>query len=324
VLDGFELMSTRRLYERNLRLIFDPAPPPDYAALSQPAPLSILHLQQPGQEVDLSDDIYVAGRFPNILHYNRRMFPRIQDSIYSGARLCSMTSLPYPFSKEDTEMRRYGGLLSEEVEASKSVASGRTLIACGEYNTKGSLELYGLTSDTRTSGLRTSNLKNRQTCASSKLLSVVNHGTRIAFSDASGYISWLERDGVTEVRRCRIGHSEKSESYSIFASMPGSDEIARKLLPTRPAAAAGSDDGNGTRNDNNLLFWTGDKLGLATFSSRPGFTAEDFEEQTETPDAELFLAQSEYSKRMRRALELQADDVRFVRNLGLGSGLQPA
>ncbi|KAK3309674.1 uncharacterized protein B0T15DRAFT_516157 [Chaetomium strumarium] len=329
VLDGFELMSTKRLYERSLRLIFDPAPPPDYAALSQPAPLSILHLERPGQEADLSDDIYVAGRFSNILHYDRRKFPRIQDSIHSGASLCGMTSLPYPFSKEASDLRRYGGLLSEEVEASKSVASGRTLIACGEYNTKGSLELYGLTSDTSTStsttgSLRTSNLKNRQTCASSKLLSVVNHGTRIAFSDASGYIKWVERDGVTEVRRCKIGQSEKSESYSIFASMPGSDEIARKLLPTQPAAEAGSDDGNGTRNDNNLLFWTGDKLGLVTFSSRPGFTAEDFEEETETPDAQLFLAQSEYSKRMRRALELQADDVRFVRNLGLGSGLQPA
>ncbi|KAK4238107.1 hypothetical protein C8A03DRAFT_15417 [Achaetomium macrosporum] len=328
VVDGFELMGAKGFYERSLRLIFDDAPLPDYAPLSQPGPLSILHLQQPGQEADLSDDIYVAGRFSNILHYDRRKFPHIQGSIHSGARLCSLTSLPYPFSSQDMELRRSGGLSSEQVEVSKDVASGRTLIACGEYNTKGSLELYGLTSETWASstagGPRISTLKNRQTCSSSKLLSVVNHGTRIAFSDGSGYIKWVERDGITEVRRCKIGHSERSQGLSIFASMPGSDEIARKLLPTRPAAEAGSEDGNGPCNDNNLLFWTGDKLGLVTFSSRPGFTAEDFEEQTETPDAELLAAQSEFSKRMRRALELQADDVRFVRNLGLGSGLQPA
>src|SRR5690606_10500048 len=121
-----------------------------------PGPLSILHLQQPGQEADLSDDIYVAGRFSNILHYDRRKFPSIRGSIHPGARLCSMTSLPYPFSTLDSELRRKGELSLEQVEASKTAAGGRTLIACGEYNTKGSLELYGLASTasahTRTPG----------------------------------------------------------------------------------------------------------------------------------------------------------------------------
>jgi hypothetical protein len=341
-LDGFDRMGAKEFYERSLRLIFDDEPLPPYAPLSQPGPLSILHLQQPGQEADLSDDIYVAGRFSNILHYDRRKFPSIRGSIHSGARLCSMTSLPYPFSTLDSELRRKGELSLEQVEASKTAAGGRTLIACGEYNTKGSLELYGLASTasahTRTpGGLQNSTFKNRQTCSQSKLLSVVNHGSRIAFSDGSGYIKWLERDGFTEVRRCRIGHSERGgdgdRPSSIFATMPGSGDIARKLLPTRPASEAGGgadyDGEGGPVNSNDLLFWTGDRIGLVTFSARPGFRADEFETARGVggdgaPDAEALAAQSEYSEMMRRALERQADDVRFVRNLGLDSGLRPS
>ena len=332
-IDGFDRMGAKEFYERSLRRLFDDEPLPLYAPLSQPGPLSILHLQSPGQEADLSDDIYVAGRFSNILHYDRRKFPSIRGSIHSGARLCSMTSLPYPFSTLDSELRRKGELSVEQVEASKNVAGGRTLIACGEYNTKGSLELYGLTPSTPTQntstpgGLQNSTFKNRQTCSQSKLLSVVNHGTRLAFSDGSGYIKWFERDGFTEVRRCRIGHSERSQSPSIFASMPGSDDIARKLLPTAPTTGqTSSSDGRGN-NANDLLFWTGEKLGLVTFTARPGFAAEDFEEQLEERDLEALIRESEekaYTEKMRLALERQADDVRFVRNLGFGSGLRPS
>ncbi|KAK4136667.1 hypothetical protein BT67DRAFT_439668 [Trichocladium antarcticum] len=328
-------MGPKEFYERSLRRLFDDEPLPPYAPLSQPGPLSILHLQSPGQEADLSDDIYVAGRFSNILHYDRRKFPSIRGSIHSGARLCSMTSLPHPFSTLDSELRRKGELSLEQVEASKNVAGGRTLIACGEYNTKGSLELYGLTPSTPTQhtstpgGLQNSTFKNRQTCSQSKLLSVVNHGTSLAFSDGSGYIKWFERDGFTEVRRCRIGRSERSQTPSIFTSMPGGDDIARKLLPTRSAASHQAEDGGGRGrgNANDLLFWTGEKLGLVTFTARPGFTAEEFEEQLGARGPEALARESEekaYGENMRRALDRQADDVRFVRNLGLGSGLRPS
>ncbi|KAK0617974.1 hypothetical protein B0T17DRAFT_495464 [Bombardia bombarda] len=320
-IDDFDRMGAKEFYERSLRNIFDDAPLAPYAPLSQPGPLSILHLQRPGLEADLSDDIYVAGRFSNILHYDRRKFPSIKGSIHSGARLCSMASLPYPFSTLDSELRRTAQLSLEQLKKSKSM-EGRTLIACGEYNTKGSLEMYGLLSPssadpTSAGGLQNSTFQNRLNASHSKLLSVVNHGTRIAFSDGSGYLKWFERDGFTEVRRCKIGHSERSQGPSVFASMPGSDDIARKLLPTRAGSA------NGRVNDNDLLFWTGEKLGLATFSSGPGFTAEDFEEQTESlgEDTVERAKEKAYSDRMRRALERQADDVRFVRNLGIGSGI---
>ncbi|KAK3328936.1 hypothetical protein B0H66DRAFT_7276 [Apodospora peruviana] len=325
-IDEFDRMGAEDFYKRSLERLFDDEPLPPYAPLAQPGPLSILHLQQPGLEADLSDDIYVAGRFSSILHYDRRKFPAIRGSIHSGARLCSMTSLPYPFSTVDSELRRQGQLSLEQVERSKNTSGGRCLIAAGEYNTKGSLELYGLLSPSladsrRAGGLQNAVFQNRQTCSDSKLLSVVNHGSRVAFSDGSGYIKWFERDGFTEVRRCRIGHSETAQGPSVFASMPGSDDIARKLLPTRAGAAVGGNDGK--VNDNDLLFWTGEKLGLATFSARPGFRSEEFEGQINAHGEEaLERAREEkaYSDKMRRALERQADDVRFVRNLGIGSG----
>ena len=332
-IDSFDRMGAKEFYERSIRLIFDDEPLPPYAPLLQLGPLSILHLQRPGQEAELSDDIYVAGRFSNILHYDRRKFPSIMGSIHSGASLCSMTSLPYPFSTLDSELRRMGQLTLEQVEHSKNIAGGGTLIACGEYNTKGSLEIYGLSPTTTAhpgvaGGLQNSAFRNRQTSSQSKLLSVVNHGTRIAFSDGSGYIKWFERDGFTEVRRYRIGHSEGAEGSSIFASMPGSDDIARKLLPTRvddyTGSVQGHEHGHARVNDNDLLFWTGEKLGLVTVSAKPGFRVEDFEDQRDDllPEEERAKENEEraYNKRMRQALERHADDVRFVRKLGAGSG----
>ncbi|KAK5663611.1 hypothetical protein OQA88_4042 [Cercophora sp. LCS_1] len=328
IIDNFDRMGAQDFYQRSLRNLFDDKPLAPYAPLSQPGPLSILHLQHPGQVADLSDDVYVAGRFSNILHYDRRKFPSIKGSIHSGASLCAMTSLPYPFSTIDNDLRRMGELSLEQVEASKSTVGGRTLIACGEYNTKGSLEIYGLSppglaNPLQAGGLQNACLKNRQTSSQSKLLSVVNHGTRLAFSDGSGTIKWFERDGFSEVRRCKIGHSELSEGPSVFASMPGSDDIARKLLPTR---AEGHTSGNGRLkiNDNDLLFWTGEKLGLVRISARPGFTSEDFEDQEDdhlrAEERAQAIEERTYSERMRQALERQADDVRFVRNLGIGSG----
>ncbi|KUI70785.1 hypothetical protein VM1G_05977 [Cytospora mali] len=316
-LDNFDGLGAQGFYERSLKALFDDKPLPPYAPLAHPAPLSILHMQRPGTGADIADEIYVAGRFPSILLYDRRMFPSIKGSIHSGARLSSLTSLPFPFSAMDSELRREGLLSLEQVVRSKTTpAGGRTLLACGEYNTKGSLEMYGLKPSSGApmslAGLLSSSVfKNRQSSSDSKLLSGTNQGTRLVFSDGSGQIKWFERDGFTEIRRVRIGHCERAQAPSLFASMPGSDDIARKLLATQP-------DSNGSVNSNDLLFWTGENLGMATFSSSPAFTAEDFEEEAKSA-AELEKEKEErvYSEKMRRALERQADDVRFVRNLGL-------
>ncbi|OTA68513.1 F-box domain-containing protein [Hypoxylon sp. EC38] len=309
-----------RVGGRDFSHVLDPTPLSPYASLAQSGPQSILHLERSGNSSQLSDDIFVAGRFSNILHYDRRMFPAIRGSIHSGAKLCSLTSLPYPFSSLNSDLRRRFQLSEEQVEKAKNVTGGRTLIACGEYNTKGSLELYGLSSSPddvpRSRVIQNSTMKNRQTASQSKLLSVINHGTRIVFSDGQGYLKWVERDGFTEVRRHKIGKSERVVHRSLFGSMPGSDDIARKILSTRTPGQ----DGDLRVNDDDIMFWTGERLGLLSFSSKPGFSPEDFEENSRTPE-EIAAEEEEqmYSERMRLALERQARDVRFVQHLGAGS-----
>ncbi|RYO90463.1 hypothetical protein DL766_004257 [Monosporascus sp. MC13-8B] len=291
---------------------------PLYAPLAQPSPLSVLHLERAGHQDQVSDDIFVAGRFSNILHYDRRMFPSIRGSIHSGAKLCAMTSLPYPFSCINTELRRDFQLSEEQVTKAKN-EPGRTLVACGEYNTKGSLEMYGLSAETCGEGnpraFRKSAMKNRQTASRSKLLSVINHGTRIVYSDGQGYLKWVERDGVTEVRRHKIGLSERVAHRSLFGSMPGSDEIALKILSTKSGQ-----NGNESINDDDLLFWTGERLGVVGFSSKPGFFADELEDDTRTPEEIAAEKEQElYGEKMRLALERHARDVHFVHNLGAGS-----
>lgn len=316
-LDGFEGIGSQELYDRALKSLFDDKPLPPYAPLAHPAPLSILHMQRPGTEADIADEIYVAGRFPSVLLYDRRMFPSIKGSIHSGARLSSLASLPCPFSSLDSELRREGQMSIEQVETSKDTPhNGRTLLAFGEYKTKGSLEMYGLQPCPRLptsppGGLSHSVFKNRQCSADSKILYGTTQGTRLVFSDGSGWIKWFERDGCTEVRRERIGHCEHAQGPSLFGNMPGADDIARKLI-------AAQEQPTGKVNDNDLLFWTGENLGMVTFTSSPAFTPEEFEQDARSA-AELEKENEErvYSESMRRALERQADDVRFVRNLGL-------
>ncbi|CEI64645.1 hypothetical protein FVEN_g3165 [Fusarium venenatum] len=297
------------------RAIFDPNPLPPYASLSQPTPTSILHLPRPAGDNTVSDDIYVAGRFSNILHYDRRQFPKILGSIYSGSRLSSLAALPYPFSTLDHEVRRRGELSAERVHECKTSGNGRTLIAGGEYKTKGSLELYGLdTVDLSSDGAmqQNSTMKNRYTAASSIILSVIDHGTKVAFSDGAGQIKWFERDGYTECRRIKIGHSDVPTQASLFASMPGSDDLARKILSTKTA--------QDRPNEDNVLFWTGDKLGMVSFTGDTLFTPEQLQGDKNHGTKEAAADEQKrqvYSQRMREALEKQADEARFVQGLGL-------
>lgn len=317
-LDGADSIEAKELFQRGLKNLFDDTPLSPYAPLAHPAPLSILHVQRPGSAADIADEIYVAGRFPSILIYDRRMFPSIKGSIHSGARLSSLASLPCPFSSLNNELRGDGKLSLEQIDESNNASrGGRTILAFGEYKTKGSLEMYGLkpSSDQPTSipgSLYDSVFKNRQSSADSKLLSGTLQGTRIVVSDGSGWIKWFERDGVTEVRRQQIGHCGRTKKPSLFGKMPG-DDIGRKLLPVQETST-------GRVNDNDLLFWTGENLGMVSWTASPAFTVEDFEVELERSAAELEKEREEqtYSDNMRRALERQADDVRFVANLGMG------
>lgn len=130
-----------------------------HAPLFQPGPLSILHHPD--------NQIYVAGRFPSILTYDRRSWPRLAGTVHSGGRgLCSLSTS----------------------------SDGVGILAGGEYNGRGTLENYPLR------GLSPKEV-NRQTASRSKLLTVALHGARVLVGDGDGVLTWFERDCRTLVRR---------------------------------------------------------------------------------------------------------------------------
>ncbi|KAL4941857.1 hypothetical protein BDV06DRAFT_222689 [Aspergillus oleicola] len=298
----------------------------NYAPLFQPGPLAVLH--PPAPHVN---SIFLAGRFPSILQYDRRYFPRLQSTVHSGGRLCGLVSVPSP---------RFPVFSSSKYPASHTVA------ACGEYNGKGSLELYNLTATGQgqhdengpsdCSSSLTTAYQNRQSAARSKILSVQSHGTRIVYSDGDGNIKWIERDGRTEVRRLNINsyrphpgmHSQAddddaNDTSGLWASVSRAQnegDVARKILPT-----------GGNLTGDELLVWTGDRLGRIRFSDTPDSDeiGEDDEmsldgdvddttcEEARSKKRELQAREREYSKMMRRALETQADEVRRMGDFGL-------
>ncbi|KAI9376032.1 hypothetical protein BJX61DRAFT_491654 [Aspergillus egyptiacus] len=303
----------------------------NYAPLFQPGPLSVLH--PPAPHVN---SIFLAGRFPSILQYDRRYFPKLQSTIHSGGRLCGLVSVPAP---------------QFPVFSGPNYPDTHTVVACGEYNGKGSLELYRLTPSgvydedgaSACSSSLTTLYQNRQSAARSKILSVQSHGTRIVYSDGDGNIKWVERDGRTEVRRLNINSypppagttfrsgaqtwvhdvDQEQDAGGLWASVSrahNEGDVARKVLPT-----------GGNLTGDELLFWTGDRIGRIRFSNTPDIEqiGEDDEmsldgdfddaarEEARSKKRELHAREREYVKMMRRALETQADEVRRMGDFGL-------
>lgn len=299
-----------------------------HATLAQPGPLSILHQ---GQTVADDSSIWVSGRFTSLLNYDRRFFPRLRGTVFSGARVASLTSLPYSFIPQNLDLvRNPNTSISALLEARSQ--PGHTIMAAAEYKGKGSLELYGLPS--------LQEYKNRQTASASKLLSVAPHGGKIVFSDGDGNLKWVERDGYSFVRTFNINDpppraEQDASSYGIWSStaseMPGQGDIVQKMIPTNPTASStASDDDRLDVNTSNLLLWTGDGyLGLLGFGNSGPLSNAGGEEEESWHDAVESQAQNaeqrakedaerQYGMAMRRALERNADEVRFVRGLGMG------
>lgn len=291
----------------------------DYSPLLEPGPVSILHVPHSGGARDINDAVYVAGCFPSILYYDRRMWPQLSGAIYSGSRLSGLAHVP-GLVKAVSQGFQYGA--SGEANKARTEGSGKTLIACGEYKGRGSLELYGLSPNPAHAGSwsggkpsQMSTVKNRHTASRSKLLSVALHGTRIVYSDGDGFVKWVENDGSSEVRQWSLNQKVKTEPHRLFSGGADSGDVVRKIIPTRAAA----DKGEHQVNDSQLLVWTGERIGVLSFSRR-SVVKEAFEWGAAGLAAEVEVSEEQriYSQRMRNALERQADEARFMRGLGLG------
>ncbi|KAJ9258216.1 hypothetical protein DTO212C5_8751 [Paecilomyces variotii] len=298
----------------------------NYAPLFQPGPLSILH--PPAPHVNT---ILLAGRFPSILSYDRRFFPQLQSTVHSGGRLCGLASIPAP---------------KFPVSSDATWPPSHRIVACGEYNGKGSLELYDLTCSAAETNNELSNesstlspprYQNRQSAASSKLLSVASHGTRIAYSDSEGNIKWVERDGRGEVRRFNINsYHARTPNLQDSTEQRGSDETSgSRLFPNHP-----SDEGDVARKilptganltGDELLVWTGDRIGRIRFAANPDDSMDEEDDEVFSDDGldpvsrqerrhtrqEEKMREQEYSEMMRRALEMQGDEVIWMGRLGM-------
>ena len=300
-----------------------------HATLAQPGPLSILHHDDFGVD---DGSIWVAGRFTSLLNYDRRFFPRIRGTIHSRARIASLASMPYPLLPRHLDLVRNPEVSMSSFQAARN-KRGMTILAAAEYKGKGSLELYGLP--------EVELYQNRQTASASKLLSVAPHGGRIVFSDGDGNLKWVERDGFTHVRTFNINDillSPRDQSnnsisdasaYGLFSStaseMPGQGDIVQKIIPTSPSSShLASHSDRPDLSQDNLLLWTGDgRIGALGFGPGNPLGEDDWQDALEeqaksTEERAREDAERQYGMAMRRALERNADEVRFVRGLGMG------
>ena len=253
-------------------------------AILDPRPLHVLHI---------ANKIHVGGRFPCILNYDRRFFPKLDSSIYTGSSISTLAAFPL-------------------------AAQPASIVAGGEYKSKGSIEIYpyGDTSE----NARVETIRNRTSASSSKILGLIPHGYRLMFSDSGGVLKWVERDGSTLVRRWNINTwpaSPKIHSAfrrGIFNFAPNEGDVARKLLALNDSESS------------EVCVWTGEKIGILSFRSQPrlGFTGEDetsksgSEVESEGEPGPSEVQQRRFHRMMRRALERQADEARFMPTLGLG------
>lgn len=307
-----------------------------HVSLAQPGALSILHLPS-SREPDVNGDIWLAGRFTSILNFDRRFFPRLRGAVHSGARLSCLSTIPYPFVPHAASL---------EARTAAKRASGHMIIAAGEYKGKGSLELYGVSSesargidsrDARTTRKPGVCYLNRQTASRSKLLAAAPHGTRIVFADGDGGLKWVERDGVSVVRAFNINEELASPSPSPSSSTPAPtsalrtemegeeaqrDDIVQKIMPTLSPSSrhAHAHTAPLPLGQDSLLIWTGDgRLGRVGFG-REGWDEDlwfDAVEELGEEDARRREREREFSGEMRRALEAQAREARWLRGYGL-------
>lgn len=295
-------------------------PASNHASLSQPGPLSILDRGQ-------DDSIWVAGRFTHLLSYDRRFFPKVRGTVHSGGRISCITETPRPYVPRSLDLLQDPAISISDVYAAKT-ALGSTILAAGEYKGKGSLEFYGL-APSSSGSVVTESYRNRQTAASTRLLSVAAHGHSTVFSDGDGNLKWVERDGMTTIRTYNINAANESPSFNQAQSAaqvsddePSQGDIVQKIMPLRPSASSWSS----TRpdvNQSDLILKTGDgRIGVLGYGHKTLYAGEEEEVIVETTEERVRRdAEKQYRETLGRALQSQADEVRFMRGLGMAFGM---
>ncbi|RMX94019.1 hypothetical protein D0866_16641, partial [Hortaea werneckii] len=343
--------------------------PYSHATLTQPGPLSILHEPGTSNNTPNPNSIWVAGRFTSLLNYDRRFFPKLLGTIFSGARIASLSLLPFPLIPRNLDLLRNPSVAIHDRIAAKN-SPGATLVAAAE-----SLEFYGLSSHDENASPavvaeRKPHYQNRQTASASKLLAAVPQGGTVVFADGDGNLKWHERDGFSVVRTFNINdslppqdhhrdlrHGEVGGGVGAGAGgggrptepSPGQGDIVQKILPTHPITANSTSTSPSPANQpphhksaredlptSNLLLWTGDgRIGILGYGphdplSPPTTANEDLESSQQRKGEAVEIsaeaveqraredAERQYGMAMRRALERNADEVRFVRGLGMG------
>jgi hypothetical protein len=152
------------------------------------------------------------------------------------------------------------------------------------------------------------------------------------FSDGDGNLKWVERDASTPVRQFNIndvnGQKGRSASANNNRGNPVADtangDIVQRILPTTSPSLLSPPSNVSTPElgTQNLAVWTGDgKLGMVTFGREDVFDEDTFEDalerQVDGEDADMRAMEKEYSLEMRKALEQQAREVRWLRGYGL-------
>lgn len=308
---------------------------PEVYAQIQPGPQTILHRG--------ANEILVAGRMPSILFYDKRTFPRLESVIHSGARLSSLALLDHPPS----------GATSSSADATLIAAGeyhGRGSLELYElphtrptdrqatYEEPEPEEEPSSSNEDNTLAAEISSNapfshKNRQSSSAAKLLSVATQGARIVFSDSEGGLKWVERDGRGLARRWNINNYQYTHEGGAIIG----ESAARKILtfPEDETDPAHSGDLAGMkRGDGDLLIWTGSDIGIVT--NKVKWAGHDelvaaFEEKMsldESLDGKARRSsvederrkEEEYAKTMRRALERQADERRFLARFGRMGG----
>lgn len=295
-------------------------PASSHALLSQPGPLSILDRSQ-------DESIWIAGRFTHLLNYDRRFFPKVRGTVHSGGRISCITETSRPYVPRSLDLLQDPTISILDVHAAKT-APGSTILAAGEYRGKGSLEFYGL-APSSSGSVVTESYRNRQTAASTRLLSVAAHGHSTVFSDGDGNLKWVERNGMTTIQTYNINEAGDSRSFNQAQSAaqgpeeePSQGDIVQKITPLQSPISSWSSKRPDV-NQSDLILKTGDgRIGVLGFGHKTLYAREEEEAIVETTEERVRRdAEKQYRETLGRALQSQADEVRFMRGLGMAFGM---